>query len=834
MQIKSALQGEIPIIAPCGRLDAHGTSVFEKTAYSILRNKPSTIIINLKNVDYLSSAGIRVLLALHRKLEADGAILILASIQPFPLEVLTMTGFTKRLCIVETLDEAIKLGQEKCSQTRNARCWDALPRYQAAGVSFRFLDQTNKLANIELLGKLPNIIQGQCKLNDVTLERFHATDYSFGLGYPGDDNSASTEFLGPFVTANKALGWHPICEPRNADVLLLEGEGASIPGCVLYRVAFNGHPGKIAVVQAPSNCPDPTMGMLYQAIIKLLKDNTSFKGIIGCFMMARLTGPSCARMTELPFAEGACPAGNARRWLLPEKDTQLLGSKNETGVMALITSVVTDLTTEYPHSDRSKLDDLFFLHPAHIQGKQVLAQSYAMLFSDSNWQPRNTDLSHTISTMINENRFLDVAMLLPETTFSEALLQLYIIDEVQRKSESQLHVEFSNKADSLSPTREQLTRQVFADCSEVKLKLLSGGYSGSQVAQVDSWDTRHRKQMPLILKVGDKAELLREIDAFNIYVKKFILNNATSLMKYSIGEHEGALIYNFVGLSGNDAQIVSLDDYYHTAKEQEIIHVIDSLFRGVLKPWYRQPLYAELPLYQEYDFQANKRLILQGARDILHVDDKAKYFTVPHIQRRFINPLYLLSNVMPMVTETEFPAYQCIVHGDLNTRNVLLEDNSHVWVIDFSETHEGHNLKDLAKMETVFKFESVPVDTWEKLDQWLSYEQSLTSLSSLNQMPPPSLVPDYPQAHKLHQVTAKLRSLANELTLLETSTTQYNAALLYFTLQVLYYQQVPSLVKWYALCSAAMLCGQLPGLTIEPEGTRKHGNHLISGVEDDS
>ena len=56
----------------------------------------STMIFEMSGVEYISSAGIRVLVSSHRRMEKEG-ILILKGICPDVLSILKMTGLDNRL-----------------------------------------------------------------------------------------------------------------------------------------------------------------------------------------------------------------------------------------------------------------------------------------------------------------------------------------------------------------------------------------------------------------------------------------------------------------------------------------------------------------------------------------------------------------------------------------------------------------------------------------------------------------------------------------------------------------------------------------------------------------
>ncbi|MDR2113199.1 MAG: STAS domain-containing protein, partial [Candidatus Accumulibacter sp.] len=62
--------------------------------------------LDLSGVDYISSAGLRVVLLLAKKL-ADGGALVLFGLQQGVYEVFEMCGFVDILTIVKTRDEAL-------------------------------------------------------------------------------------------------------------------------------------------------------------------------------------------------------------------------------------------------------------------------------------------------------------------------------------------------------------------------------------------------------------------------------------------------------------------------------------------------------------------------------------------------------------------------------------------------------------------------------------------------------------------------------------------------------------------------------------------------------
>lgn len=81
-----------------GRLDTLTSPQLESELEpSIAKSK--SLVLDLTDVDYLSSAGLRLLLTLQKRFKKEGGSFVLRNIQPGVMEILRMTGFLKILSI---------------------------------------------------------------------------------------------------------------------------------------------------------------------------------------------------------------------------------------------------------------------------------------------------------------------------------------------------------------------------------------------------------------------------------------------------------------------------------------------------------------------------------------------------------------------------------------------------------------------------------------------------------------------------------------------------------------------------------------------------------------
>ena len=108
MEINQQDVDGIRIIGISGRIDATTSKDVEAALNASVDQNQSKIVIDLAGVEYISSVGLRVLLATLKKQRQKQGQLKLASLQPFVREVFEVTGFTKLFSIHPNRDDALK------------------------------------------------------------------------------------------------------------------------------------------------------------------------------------------------------------------------------------------------------------------------------------------------------------------------------------------------------------------------------------------------------------------------------------------------------------------------------------------------------------------------------------------------------------------------------------------------------------------------------------------------------------------------------------------------------------------------------------------------------
>ena len=107
MDIVEEKKGKATLFHLSGRLDSANSSEVEQKILNSMDQGSKEVILNFEGLDYISSAGIRVLVHCHKEIEKIGGHIYLAA-QPKPIEnILYITGFLPYFKVFDTTAQAL-------------------------------------------------------------------------------------------------------------------------------------------------------------------------------------------------------------------------------------------------------------------------------------------------------------------------------------------------------------------------------------------------------------------------------------------------------------------------------------------------------------------------------------------------------------------------------------------------------------------------------------------------------------------------------------------------------------------------------------------------------
>lgn len=106
LTISDAQADNVLTLTLAGRLDIATSPALEARLNAAFDAGNRRIVLDLGDTEYVSSAGLRVLLAGLTRLEAAGGRLVLCSLQGYTREVIEVAGLDTVFPVAETLREA--------------------------------------------------------------------------------------------------------------------------------------------------------------------------------------------------------------------------------------------------------------------------------------------------------------------------------------------------------------------------------------------------------------------------------------------------------------------------------------------------------------------------------------------------------------------------------------------------------------------------------------------------------------------------------------------------------------------------------------------------------
>ena len=110
MELSPRRFADVVVVSPVGRIDQSNADVFEeKLAPHLARctGGEDRLIVDLSGLEYISSAGLRVLMLAAKQSKAQGGTLLLTGLQPLVQEIFEISRFTMVFGITPSLREAL-------------------------------------------------------------------------------------------------------------------------------------------------------------------------------------------------------------------------------------------------------------------------------------------------------------------------------------------------------------------------------------------------------------------------------------------------------------------------------------------------------------------------------------------------------------------------------------------------------------------------------------------------------------------------------------------------------------------------------------------------------
>lgn len=107
MEIMTKKSGKILIVSIIGRIDATSSTELEKKLTELISSGEIFLLLNFDCVEYISSAGLRVILSSTKKVKSQKGEVFICSLKGPVEEVFKLTGFQSIFKVFDSEEEAL-------------------------------------------------------------------------------------------------------------------------------------------------------------------------------------------------------------------------------------------------------------------------------------------------------------------------------------------------------------------------------------------------------------------------------------------------------------------------------------------------------------------------------------------------------------------------------------------------------------------------------------------------------------------------------------------------------------------------------------------------------
>jgi anti-anti-sigma factor len=285
MEITARRAGEQLVLALVGRMDGTGAQQVASAIQQQLNDHDTAIIFDLGGVDYLSSAGLRVLQDSIRKMKERKGQVAVCRLQEFTKKILKTGGFLPILSVYPEVEDALADIRKKKSPSAGGTS------ITGNGWSLSAEHCSDKPCTLSVTGDLRAVHDGNVTTSDVQVSRGGSGMFCIGIGAMGKNRDSAAPLLGEMISIGGTVYWIPTDGHLTPDYFTAEDSGASgMKSFSLFNVAFSGP--FTDMIRISSEKPEGmTLAELYEGIFRYAEQRyPGYRGICALAMKATIGG----------------------------------------------------------------------------------------------------------------------------------------------------------------------------------------------------------------------------------------------------------------------------------------------------------------------------------------------------------------------------------------------------------------------------------------------------------------------------------------------------------------------------------------------------------------
>lgn len=391
MEITVEKSGEVKELKVRGRLDGYWADHLAEALDEEIHRGSHHLMLDLSEVVFLSSAGIRVLVKYYRQLrEIQGSLVVSEASEPVKkvLEISRLTGVlftgTSATAAVAGSSPLAVPPAMAAHQEAHGAAFDIFPCTPEATLKLRLLGDPDQLKGCRFRQESCSTVQ------------FPESTFGIGLGALGDSFEECRGRFGEFIAVAGTVAYQPTDGTNVPDYLV--AAGASLPDVqVCYGLACDGQFSKLVRFEAKNEAGAVTLTQLVESLLEI--SGTEQSGLVIVAESAGLIGASLRRPPVANAEENApFEFPHIREWL------SFTAEPAYTRSLALVTGVAARGVA------RTLIPMLRPLSPAN----PIVGHFHSAAFSYRPLQKGEIELAKTVKSLFENQTLLGVLHLLSD------------------------------------------------------------------------------------------------------------------------------------------------------------------------------------------------------------------------------------------------------------------------------------------------------------------------------------------------------------------------------------------------------------------------------------
>jgi anti-anti-sigma factor len=224
-------RGTVSQIALCGRLDSMTAPAVQREIAQLVLDGARLLLIDLKDLSFVSSAGLRVFIAAQQQLSQVGGEVVLVAVSGQTEELLRLSGLLDLFRVVASAEQARPAGGPAPA---------AGSERTVAGIPLQISERPGAPGRLSIVGSTDKLACAAYDESDLLVVKASAMRFGAGLAAIGSSFAECRELFGEALVLDHSLFFHPAVRRPTADFMLASSDRTDIAYSFLHGFGFDG------------------------------------------------------------------------------------------------------------------------------------------------------------------------------------------------------------------------------------------------------------------------------------------------------------------------------------------------------------------------------------------------------------------------------------------------------------------------------------------------------------------------------------------------------------------------------------------------------------------